>query len=65
MKGSHHFPPIKNIKDAKNKNKNKKTQPSEFKHSLKHNSSNHSITGKKIIPGVKKGIKEHKLYAKK
>lgn len=63
MKGSHHFPPIKNIKDAK-KNK-KKTQASEFKHSLKHNSSNHSITGKKIIPGVKKGIKEHKLYVKK
>ena len=62
MKASHHFPPIKSIKDAKKK----KNKASEFKHSLKHNSSNHSIAGKKIIPGVKKGVADHKkIYAKK
>lgn len=55
MKNSHqiNFPPIKNIKDGKKKKK-AKAPHAEFKHSLKHNSSNHSITGKKIIPGVKK-----------
>lgn len=60
MKNSHqiNFPPIKNIKDGKKK---KKKQQQEFKHSLKHNSSNHSITGKKIIPGVKK-MSEHKKF---
>mmetsp|Transcript_7464 Transcript_7464/g.8468 ORF Transcript_7464/g.8468 Transcript_7464/m.8468 type:complete len:173 (-) Transcript_7464:77-595(-) len=60
----HHtnFPPIKNIKDGKKK-KPKKNHHTEFKHSLKHNSSNHSITGKKIIPGVKK-LKEFKIRNK-
>lgn len=56
IKNSHqiNFPPIKNIKDSKKKKAKKATVQHEFKHSLKHNSSNHSITGKKIIPGVKK-----------
>lgn len=53
MKNSHqiNFPPIKNIKDKKKKKKN---HHAEFKHSLKHNSSNQSITGKKMNIGVKK-----------
>lgn len=60
MKNSHqiNFPPIKNIKDGKKK---KKKPHAEFKQSLKHNSSNHSITGKKIIPGVKK-MNDHKKF---
>lgn len=52
------FPPIKNPKDKKKK----KNLHSEFKQSLKHNSSNHSITGKKIIPGVKRVVNEHKKF---
>uniref|UniRef100_A0A7S3JDJ9 Uncharacterized protein n=1 Tax=Euplotes harpa TaxID=151035 RepID=A0A7S3JDJ9_9SPIT len=54
------FPPIKNPKDSKKKKK--KSPPAEFKQSLKHNSSNHSITGKKIIPGVKRVANEHKKF---
>lgn len=60
------FPPIKpNKKDGHHIGKKTKKKVghlhSEFKHSLKHNSSNHSITGKKIIPSVKK-IGEHKKF---
>lgn len=61
MKGSHqiNFPPIKNIKDGHKKKKKKNPHPTEFK--LKHNSSNHSITGKKIIPAMKK-VPDHKKF---
>ena len=54
MKNSHqiNFPPIKNAK--KGKKKKKKNHNAEFKQSLKHNSSNQSITGKKMNIGVKK-----------
>lgn len=64
MKNPHqiNFPPIKNIKDGKKK-KSKKGHHKEFQHSLKHNSSNHSITGKKIIPSVKK-LREFKIRNK-
>lgn len=64
MKKHHqiNFPPIKTKMDGKKK-KSKKNHHNEFKHSLKHNSSNHSITGKKIIPGVKK-LKEFKIRNK-
>lgn len=58
---SSQFPPIKKQKDPK-KSKNNHFK-SEFKQSLKHNSSNHSITGKKIIPGVKKVGEVKKFYS--
>lgn len=55
------FPPIKNIKGDKKKGKKKGHHG--IHKDLKHNSSNHSITGKKIIPTVKK-IKEFKIRNK-
>lgn len=55
------FPPIKNIKGDKKKGKKKNHHENYQK--LKHNSSNHSITGKKIIPTVKK-INKFKIREK-
>lgn len=61
MKNSHkiNFPPIKNVKDRKGGNSKK--HQTEKKQGLKHNSSNQSITGKKINIGVKK-VNDHKKF---
>jgi len=53
------FPPIRTLKD----NKKSKTKPKKKTHALNHNSSDQSIKGKKIIPGVKK-LREFKIRNK-
>ena len=63
FKKNHHqinFPPIKTLKDKKGK---KAKKGGAHHNGLKHNQSNHSITGKKIIPGVKK-LREFKMRNK-